>query len=654
MFTSRRLWLRACLSAGSLSLLAIPAVAQTLNIVTLESYDKTVSLSGELVGATNGQYQINTISGILSIDINDVSCAGDGCPPVEPDFVVGAEARLTSSDGTMNVTGKLMDIVDDQYVLDNAALGSIRVDIQMVDCSGEGCPSGLRFAEKSATASIATPPNEPEAISEDAVELVEPEVISENAAEVVAPELFLENTAEPAESEVIPKNASELANPANASVSFAGSDTVGLGLLPFLLEDYADSLDASAITTVISETETLVNYVDSNESELSSAYVNATGSGDATDALEAKTAVFGMTSRPMNDDEASRLIATGTSDLRFSDYETVIAVDSLAVVANPANPIRELSIEELGAIYLGIIDNWSQVGGLDAPITVLSRDDGSSTRSVFENVVFAGQELPLAQSVTYPGGDNPEMAAAVKADPHAIGYVGFAYSEGLTRLDLTSECGITSTATSFAVKTEEYPLGRRLYLYNRPDNTPEPAQRFLEYVLSPEADDAIAQSNFVNFAVERTEQGTARTNSLYDGLDLQSAVQLRLANQMRVDLSLWDRLSTTIRFNTASSRLGNKELNDIDRLVSSLSESPLSTRLMVVGFADDVGAFENNLLLSQRRSETVADVIRSVASDRAPNVQIDTRSFSELSPSVCNTDANGRAINRRVEIWIRN
>ena len=273
-----------------------------------------------------------------------------------------------------------------------------------------------------------------------------------------------------------------------------------------------------------------------------------------------------MTSRQLRDEEVSRLITAGSSDLRNSDNETVIAVDSLAVVTHPSNPVNQLSLAQLGAIYLGQIDNWSQVGGPDAPITVLSRDDGSSTRGVFERVVFDGEEPPLAERVTYPGGDNPEMAAWVKDDLFAIGYVGFAYADGLKQLDLTSECGIIYTATPFAVKTEEYPFGRRLYLYNRADNTPEEAKNFLDYVLSPDADDAIAQSNFVNFAVERVPLSPSRYDGLYEGLNVPSVAQL--ANQLKGDLRLWDRLSTTVRFRSGSFRLDKKELNDINRLVS--------------------------------------------------------------------------------------
>ncbi len=483
--------------------------------------------------------------------------------------------------------------------------------------------------------------------------MVEAETKPETSASVAEAETEPETPtgAVEAESEPVAVAQTQSSGPENARVSFAGSDTVGLGLLPFLLDDYADSINATAQTEVISDTETFVRYVGPNETELNSIYVNSTGSGDATDALETKAAVFGMMSRRIKDEEVSRMIAAGSRDLRNTDNETVIAVDSLAVITHPSNPVKELSLAELGAIYLGQIDNWSQVGGIDAPITVLSRDDGSSTRGVFENAVFDGGEPQLAERVTYPGGDNPEIAAWVKGDPLAIGYVGFAFSEGLNRLDLTSTCGIIHKATPFAVKTEEYPLGRRLYLYNRQDNTPAEATNFLDYILSPEADEAIAQSRFVNFAVERATLSPSRYDEQYEDLVVPSIALL--ANQLRDDLSSWDRLSTTVRFRSGSFRLGKKERNDIDRLVSALSELPAGTQIAAVGFADDIGPFDANLRLSQVRAQTVADAIKTVAVNSAIDVQVDTRAFSELSPSVCNTAGIGRAINRRVEIWIR-
>jgi len=80
---------------------------------------------------------------------------------------------------------------------------------------------------------------------------------------------------------------------------------------------------------------------------------------------------------------------------------------------------------------------------------------------------------------------------------------------------------------------------------------------------------------------------------------------------------------------------------------------PQGTRVSIVGYADDIGNFDSNLRLSERRAQAVAVQIASVAGSRLNNVEFETRAYSELSPLVCNSDANNRAINRRVEVWVR-
>jgi len=126
-----------------------------------------------------------------------------------------------------------------------------------------------------------------------------------------------------------------------------------------------------------------------------------------------------------------------------------------------------------------------------------------------------------------------------------------------------------------------------------------------------------------------------------------------LPDRSKDNLKLWDRFSTTVRFRSGAFILGKKEQNDIVRLVSALSELPQGTQIAVVGFTDDVGSYEDNLRLSRLRTQSVADAINSMAREREFKVKIDNRYFAELSPSVCNASATGRAINRRVEIWIR-
>ncbi len=602
---------RAFLAPACIGLLTGFAAAQGSETVTINMAANAGSVTGELLGVTNEFYTISTSAGEIQIPTDGSICEGAACPSFEPAFQRGGEVLMVSPDQTFRVAGTLQDIDDNQYVVSTQSLGIMRMKIEDVTCVGPGCPTGLTLVGGETVQSAPTAPQ---------------------AAPVVAA-----------------RPEAEPVDPDAAKVRFAGSDTVGLGLLPYLLEDYADYLGATPRRTDLSQTEAYVSYVDSAGEEATSLFANSTGSGDAFDALEANTAEFGMASRQPRDEETQRLIAAGVGDLRNTPNETVIAVDSLAVITHPSNTVRDLDLDQIGAIYLGQITNWSQVGGRDAPITVLSREDGSSTRSVFELAVF-NHQAELAERVTYPGGDNPEMAAAVRADPNAIGYVGFAYSEGLNRISLTSECGITSTATDFAVKTEEYPLGRRLYLYNRPGGLNEDAQRFLQYVLSPAADDAIAQSNFVNFAVERQAQPQSRFDNLLN--DLTTQAELQLANRMRDDLPNWDRLSTTVRFPTGSSALGGKELNDLERLITYLEGLPGGTRVAITGFTDSVGGFENNLQLATRRAQSVARSIEELAGQRLDGILFEQKAYGELAPAVCNTEANGRTINRRVELWV--
>ncbi|WP_373634792.1 substrate-binding domain-containing protein [Yoonia sp. SS1-5] len=612
--------------AGSLGAVCTVASAQDEPQVMLRSDDGRASLSGRLIAVENGNYIVANDAGNFEIPVQGVQCEGAACPVPAPS--IGGLVDLVSDDDSIQISGTVTDFVDGNYVVETERFGILSVDSEKVSCTGDGCVQIQDLTRAQVLAGAATATQTPLELPTD-------------------PDIQPTTTAPAA----TPAPAAPATDGSDAKVRFAGSDTVGLGLMPFLLDDYADYLDANIDRTDFSETETLVRYLNASGQELNSLFVNSTGSGDAFDALETRQAELGMTSRPARDAEAQRMRAAGAGELRGSDNETVIAVDSLAVITHPTNPVTALTRQQIGDMYLGRITNWSEVGGPDAPITVLSREDGSSTRGVFENAIFDGVEPPLANRVTYPGGDNPEMAAAVRSDPTAIGYVGFSYSEGLNRLDLNSTCGIRTTATPFSVKTEEYPLGRRLYLYNRADNLPAEAADFLKYVLSPDADDAIAQSNFVNFAVERQPHSPSRQETLYRDLDEPTAFQL--ASVLDRDLPNWDRLSTTVRFPTGSSLLGNKELNDIERLIAYLADLPDDTRVAVVGFADSRGAFDFNANLSQRRAASVAAAISNLGGSRLSNIRFETKGYSELAPAVCNDSENGWRINRRVEIWVQ-
>lgn len=441
---------------------------------------------------------------------------------------------------------------------------------------------------------------------------------------------------------------------ASADVQIAGSDTVGLGMMPLLLSGYASYLDAEAsVVATEKEGEILANLVGDGGfgDEMGSYLVTSTSSGDAFKTLLDGSAQIGMASRRIRPAEARELRDIGAGNMVSPQQEHIVAVDSLVVITHPENPVRELTMDQLRDIYAGNITNWSEVGGNDAPIVMISRNDGSGTRSVFEDRVFTDAEPSLASSALIAT-DNSEMASMVNADVNALGYVGYAFQRGAKSLTLVNECGISMTPDAFSAKTEEYALQRRLYLYSRADTLDEASAEFIKYAVSPDADGVISKSGFIDLSVKRRAQSLDgdRARMLLDpSVDAYEGGVMREMLSQMVD---YDRLSTTFRFRTGSSKLDERAGIDMSRLAQFLETQPEGTKVKFVGFTDGVGAFDSNRTLSIGRAEQVMQQIEQYAGDRLAGIEFSSAGYGEVAPSACNTVEDGRAINRRVEVWI--
>lgn len=436
----------------------------------------------------------------------------------------------------------------------------------------------------------------------------------------------------------------------DADIMIAGSDTVGLGMMPLLLSGYASHVNATAsVVPTDTDGQVLANFVGDGGfgDELSSFLVTPTSSGDAFTMLLDGTAQLGMSSRRIRPDEVSQLRENGAGDMISPDQEHIIAVDSLVVIAHPTNPVADISIADLRDIYAGKITNWSDLGGDDAPINLISRQDGSGTRSVFENRLFGDDDASLTETAQIADG-NSDMAARVLDDPHALGFVGYAFQDEAKALSLINECGIAMTPDAFSAKTEEYALQRRLYLYNRADVADASVKDLLDYSVSQDADSVITEAGFIDLGISRRAQTLES-----DRADvLRAGTQIDAADQMLNDMVNFDRLSTTFRFETGSTRLDERAQSDMVRLADYLAEQPDGTQVRFVGFTDDVGEIENNQALSVNRADQVMKELAALAGDRINDLDIDASGYGEIAPTACNINANGRAINRRVEVWI--
>ncbi|MFN0099921.1 MAG: phosphate ABC transporter substrate-binding protein [Gemmatimonadaceae bacterium] len=192
-------------------------------------------------------------------------------------------------------------------------------------------------------------------------------------------------------------------------------------------------------------------------------------SGGSTAGIKAArdgTAHVGMSSRQLHADEADGLV------------QTVVARDGIAVIVHATNRVQALSLAQLRAIYAGEIRNWRDVGGTDASITVITREEGSGTRDTFQEIVMGpGATIARAALVTaYSGG----LRKMVAEDPQAIGYVTFSQLD--PRIHAIALDGVMPTETT--IRDATYRLQRPFLFVTR--GVPAGASdAFLRFVLSP-------------------------------------------------------------------------------------------------------------------------------------------------------------------------
>ncbi|MCI6488494.1 MAG: phosphate ABC transporter substrate-binding protein [Candidatus Limivicinus sp.] len=206
---------------------------------------------------------------------------------------------------------------------------------------------------------------------------------------------------------------------------------------------------------------------------------NPTGSGSGITAVSEGRCDIGLSSRNLKDEEAANGLKA-----------TVLALDGIAVIVNPENPIGELSLEQIAKVYTGEITNWSELGGADAEIVVIGREAGSGTRDGFESITKTADACVYRQELTSTG----DVITTVAQNPDAIGYASLA-SIGDTVKALVVEGVAPSEET---VKDGSYLVQRPFVLVTREgEELSEAAQAFFDYITSADAASIIADAGAV-------------------------------------------------------------------------------------------------------------------------------------------------------------
>lgn len=206
---------------------------------------------------------------------------------------------------------------------------------------------------------------------------------------------------------------------------------------------------------------------------------NPTGSGSGIQAVSEGRCDIGLSSRALKDDEkASGLV------------ETVVALDGIAIVVNPENPVSDLDIDTIAKIYTGEITNWKDVGGNDAEIVLIGREAGSGTRDGFESITDTKDACQYRQELTSTG----DVINTVSQNPDAIGYASLsAVGDSVKALTVG---GVE--ATEATVKDGSYVVQRPFVLVTKECTKLSPAaQAFFDYALSADAASIIAAAGAV-------------------------------------------------------------------------------------------------------------------------------------------------------------
>ena len=209
---------------------------------------------------------------------------------------------------------------------------------------------------------------------------------------------------------------------------------------------------------------------------------NPTGSGSGIQAVSEGRCDIGLSSRALKDDEKA-------SGLK----ETIVALDGIAIIVNPQNPVKDLSLEQIAKIYTGEITNWKDVGGEDAEIVLIGREAGSGTRDGFESITETKDACQYRQELTSTG----DVITTVSQNPNAIGYASLAAIK-----DSVKALTVNGVApTEATVKDGTYLVQRPFVLVTKEGTAlSETAQKFFGFAISADAASIISAAGAVPVA----------------------------------------------------------------------------------------------------------------------------------------------------------
>lgn len=228
--------------------------------------------------------------------------------------------------------------------------------------------------------------------------------------------------------------------------------------------------------------------------------VNGGGSGVGFAALQNQQTDVADASRPIKPAEV--LACVKAFGKRPVEYK--VALDGLSVYVNNDNPVKELSVAQLGGIFTGAIKNWKEVGGNDAPITVYSRENSSGSYEFFKEHILKGKDF-TASAQTMQG--TAALLQSISKDKNGIGYGGAAYGAGARALGVKKDENSKAVEpTEETVENGTYPIWRYLYNYVNPALDKDEIAAYLKWIRSDEGQKIVKEVGYYPLPADQREK----------------------------------------------------------------------------------------------------------------------------------------------------
>ncbi|MFM9488268.1 substrate-binding domain-containing protein [Pseudomonas monachiensis] len=426
-------------------------------------------------------------------------------------------------------------------------------------------------------------------------------------------------------------SAGDLPTPEHGTVlRIQGSNTIGAALGPALVEGL---LSEQGLRKIHRETPNAANELrivgETVQGRRIVVEVAAHGSSTGFTALKTASADLAASSRPIKDSELASLQSLG--DLKSPSAEQVIAIDGLAIILHPDNPLNQLDTVQLARIFSGEVKSWEDIGGRGGPIHLYARDDQSGTYDTFKELVLSGRGKTLG-SAAKRFESSEQLSDAVSADPQGIGFIGLPYVRQAKAVAIIDGQSQAMPPLNSLIATEDYPLSRRLFFYLPPTEKNPWAQALVAYTQSSKGQAIVAANGFI----AQTVQAMAVTPNTLMPEGYQS-----LSRHAQ-------RLSVNFRFEEGSASLDNKARQDLTRVLDYIKQQDkMSGQVTLVGFGDAKSDPTRADLLSKLRAMAVRrELVKSGVVFR------EIRGFGAEMPVAANSADEGRIKNRRVEVWV--